>query len=412
MKRISSLVAAAAVAWSLVAAPAQASNSFPAVGHGDAYAALAALDAGGVSKALAILGCNVQSATNKNSALSIAFGGALSTGTATDTVVSMHSSSGAAMQSTSVVQGVNALGSLITATTVEAEATSSAAAAGASSDGKGSTFVNLIVAGVPINAHPAPNTIIALPGIGSVELNEQILTNDASTTSIIVNMIHIRVTTANSLGLKIGTNIIVAHALSRLTVAASPTNVDASAYGLLYRAKADDISISGDPYALATIACVPGRVRNRIASISSPLGSTGAVVDTADGVVTTAGGMATGTSTIANADLLGGVISAGSIESVAQAQVTTTGARSGSTTLVNAKVGGVSLSAHPAPNTRINIAGLGYAIINEQTGATNGTSASEQVSAIHLFVTVKNVFNLPINSTIIIGHSQADAIAF
>jgi hypothetical protein len=418
MKPLFSLFAAAAVAWSLGASPAQASNSFPAAGHGNAYAALATLDAGGITKVLsgpiapATLACSVLSATNTNSANSIAFGGVLATGTATDTVQSMHSSSSASMQSTSTVQGVNALGGLITATTVEAVANSTASAAGASSNGTGSTFVNLVVAGVPINGTPAPNTTISLPGIGSVELNEQTLNSDSSMTSIDVNMIHIRVTVANTFGLQVGTNIVVAHGLSRIAVSASPTTVNADAYGLLYVANADDIRISGNRYAPANLSCMAGYDRNRIAGISSPLGTTGAVVDTAQGTVTTAGGMAAGKSEIENANLLGGIIVAGTIQSFADTQVTTTGARSGSTTLVNAKIAGIALKLHPAPNTRINIANLGYVIVNEQTGSVSATSAKEDVNAIHLYVTVKNSLNLPVNSTIVIGHSQSNVAAF
>jgi len=316
------------------------------------------------------------------------------------------------MQSTSTVQGVSALGGLITATTVEAVANSVASSTGASSNGTGSMFVNLVVAGVPISGTPAPNTTIALPGIGSVVLNEQTLENDASTTSIDVNLIHIRVTKSNALGLQIGTNIIVAHAQSRLTVSASPTGVDADAYGLFVELHTDDDDAGTGRYAPATINCTAGYDRDRVASISSPIGTTGVVVDTADGKVTVSGGSAEGISDIENARFLGGLIVAGTIKSFAQAQLTTSGSRSGSTTLTDAKIAGIALSLHPNPNTRVNIANLGYAILNEQSGSMNGTSATEQVNAIHVFVTEANSFHLPINSSIIIGHSHAEVSAF
>ncbi|MBD5653622.1 MAG: hypothetical protein IAI50_00385 [Candidatus Eremiobacteraeota bacterium] len=419
MKPILQLCAAVAVAWSLGAVPAKASTSFPAVGHGDAYAAVVELEAGGTTKVLsgpiapAMLACNVTTATNTNDANAIAFPGVLTTGTATDTVQSMHSTSGASIQSTSSVQGVSALGGLITATTVEAVANSVASSAGASSNGNGSTFVNLVVAGNPINGTPAPNTTIALAGIGTVELNEQLKKGDASKTSIEVNLIHIRVTVANTFGLKVGTNIIVAHAVSGLNVSASPTSVDASSYGLLYKAGVgNDISVSGDRYAPATLSCMAGDDTNRIAGVSSPIGNLGAIVDTAKGVVTASGGMATGKSDIQNTNLLGGLIVASAIQSLSEAQVTTTGARMGATTLVGASIAGVKLKVHPLPNTRIDIAGLGYAILNEQSGSMSGTSAKQEVNAIHVFVTVVNSFKLPINSTIVLGHSQAGVVAF
>ncbi len=418
MKRVHLLLAALAITYFMTSAPAKASTSFPAVGQGDAYAALVTLNTGGPTKILAgpiapaSLACNVITSNKMNDAASINFGAALSTGTATDTVASMHSSSGASMKSTSTVQGVSALGGLITATTVEAVANSAASSAGSSSNGTGSMFVNLVVAGVPISGTPAPNTTIALPGIGSVVLNEQTLENDASTTSIDVNLIHIRVTKSNSLGLQIGTNIIVAHAVSRITVSASATGVDADAYGLLLKLHADDLDAGTGRYAPATINCTAGYDRDRIVSISSPIGTTGVVVDTADGHVTASGGSAEGISDIENARFLGGLIVAASIKSFSQVQLTTSGSRMGSTTLTHAEIAGVALSLHPAPNTRINIANLGYAILNEQSGSMDATGATQQVNAIHVFVTDANSFHLPINSSIIIGHSRAEVTAF
>ena len=106
MKTILPLVAAFAVAWSFAGAQADASTSFPAVAHGNANAAKATLEAGnddtkvlGGPIAPVDLSCNIRTAMRKNSANSIAFGGALSTGTATDTVASMHGSTSASMQS-------------------------------------------------------------------------------------------------------------------------------------------------------------------------------------------------------------------------------------------------------------------------------------------------------------------------
>ena len=307
---------------------------------------------------------------------------------------------------------MSVLGGLITATTVEAVANSAANGSGAASNGTGSTFVNLVVAGNPISGTPAPNTTIALPGIGSVVLNEEKAENKASKTSIVVDMIHIRVTMNNSLGLKVGTNITVAHALSSLVVSASPTGVDAEAYGLLFNVHAGDAHVGSGRYAPAAISCTAGHDRDRIVSISSPFGSTGVVLDTADGVVTSTGGMAEGTSDVQNTNLLGGLIVAGTIRSDSQAQVSTTGSRSGSTTLEHAKIAGIPLNLHPAPNTRVNIANLGYAILNEQSGSMTGTSGKEEVTAIHVFVTMSNSFNLPIHSTIVIAHSRAEVAGF
>src|SRR6266700_2351683 len=59
----------------------------------------------------------------------------------------------------------------------------------------GSSFENLVVAGVPVttgDAAVAPNTQMSLPGVGYVVLNEQIPTGDGVTSSgLTVNMIHV-----------------------------------------------------------------------------------------------------------------------------------------------------------------------------------------------------------------------------
>jgi hypothetical protein len=41
------------------------------------------------------------------------------------------------------------------------------------------------------DATPAPNTRIALPGVGYAILNEQSITNSATASGITVNMIHL-----------------------------------------------------------------------------------------------------------------------------------------------------------------------------------------------------------------------------
>jgi hypothetical protein len=98
-------------------------------------------------------------------------------------------------QSTASAASVNILNGLITADEVVANVMSSRTASGAVSIADGSTFTNLVVAGVPAtfgDAPLAPNTNISLPGVGFVVLNEQIPSGDGVTSSgLTVNMIHV-----------------------------------------------------------------------------------------------------------------------------------------------------------------------------------------------------------------------------
>src|SRR5436305_8122467 len=80
-------------------------------------------------------------------------------------------------QSTASAASVNILNGLITADEVVANVMSSVIQDGAFSNADGSTFTNLVVAGVPItsgDAAVAPNTSTTLPGVGYVVLYEQI----------------------------------------------------------------------------------------------------------------------------------------------------------------------------------------------------------------------------------------------
>jgi hypothetical protein len=95
-------------------------------------------------------------------------------------------------QSSSELEDVNVLNGLITADIITAIASSYRNATGAASGSDGSAFTNLVVNGAPVTSDVAPNTQIALPGVGYVVLNEQQVTGDGvSSSGITVNMIHV-----------------------------------------------------------------------------------------------------------------------------------------------------------------------------------------------------------------------------
>ena len=101
----------------------------------------------------------------------------------------------AGAQSTASAASVNILNGLITADELVANVASSAGQDGAFSSADGSTFTNLVIAGVGSlsgDQTVAPNTNIPLPGVGYVLLNEQIPSGDGVTSSgLTVNMIHV-----------------------------------------------------------------------------------------------------------------------------------------------------------------------------------------------------------------------------
>jgi hypothetical protein len=121
-----------------------------------------------------------------------------------------------------------ATGCAISASVVKSQSNSTADG-GASSNDSGTELVGLVVMGTPVSANPPPNTVIDLPGIGFVIVNEQFCDNNgtlanncsdgtvAGNSGLTVRAIHVFVTVpANPAGLQEG-EVIVAEAHSDAT---------------------------------------------------------------------------------------------------------------------------------------------------------------------------------------------------
>lgn len=410
---VSIIALSAGSASASTVAPA-ASGALPGVVNGDAYGGYLKTPVGSSVASVgplfpASLGCNIANHTVSATGAALKLGTFASSGAVTDTVTSTHTTTTAAVHANATVQSANILSGLITADNVTADAFSHATATAATSHG-GATFVNLVVLGVPITANPAPNTTIALPGLGSMVLNEQTgPINGVNHTHISVNAIDINVTLSNNLGLPIGTHIIIAHATSSFDRTSVLAFVTAKAYGVLGVAKVGSAFVKSGPAALATIGCTGGNKTVSVTSVTlAGVGSTGTITDKAFGKITSAGPNANSSSNVQNVQLLNGTVTAGAVTTTAQAAFSSgKGSASATTTLLNATVLGVSLSAHPAPNTRITIPGLGYVVVNEQKSTITSKHATASVDAFDIVVTMSNSFGLPIGTHIIVAHANA-----
>jgi hypothetical protein len=131
----------------------------------------------------------IDNATVDNAGVANTFGAggltAITTGQLDRGLVSVTASAEAA--------DVNILNGLIAAKATLALATSYANGVTAASESNGSTLLDLVVAGVSYaDGAPAPNTRVALPGVGYVVLNEQVAGGDGvHSTSLTVRMIHV-----------------------------------------------------------------------------------------------------------------------------------------------------------------------------------------------------------------------------
>ncbi len=92
-------------------------------------------------------------------------------------------------------------------------------------------------------------------------------------------------------------------------------------------------------------------------------------------------------STLENISLLNGLVTANSVVAMASSWLTDLGAGSGAdgSQLANLVVNGVSYTSDVAANTRVNLPGVGYVVLNEQQRTGDGiTSSGITVNMIHV----------------------------
>jgi hypothetical protein len=298
------------------------------------------------------------------------------------------------------------LGGVITADEVKAVSTTTHDNSGFHTSSNGSTFVNLVVNGIPIVVNPPPNTDIPIPGFGHVVLNEQITRVTSRLASFTVNMIHVFITQANVLNIPVGTQIIVSHASSGLTSGVQGT-LDGQAYGT--KATVARVITSG-PSALVKMACLGtnGALRtNSIAQVQvPPLFSVGEVVDTAQGTVNSTSAVGELTSTIEGVDVVTSLVTASLVKADAHASNingTVTFSDDGSMFVDLHVTGFPNIGDDVPPNTRLQIAGLGTLWLHRIIQTSN----SIEVRMIELIVTEANGFGISIGTDIQVGVASA-----
>ena len=166
------------------------------------------------------LGCGTTPGIRKtNTKLSVDASPLLTSGTVSTTAGTFASPTKSRTSAT--VQDVDLLGGLITGTAVKSVSSTTHDGTGFSTSDNGTTFTNLKIDTLSVDATVAPNTRIDIAG-GYVILNEQVEKIGARSASLTVNAIHVFLTD--------GTEIIVAHARSGLKGPVVGT-LDGFAYG-------------------------------------------------------------------------------------------------------------------------------------------------------------------------------------
>ena len=101
-----------------------------------------------------------------------------------------------------------------------------------------------------------------------------------------------------------------------------------------------------------------------------------------------AGGSSQSVSEVENVSILNGLISAANVTAIANSVTTSTGAVSNSSGsgFVGLLVNGTSISGNVAANTRIDLLGVGYVVLNEVTTSGDGVNSTAiKVNMIHVY---------------------------
>jgi hypothetical protein len=187
---------------------------------GQAYAAAANAAVGSALQnqigkaALVTIGCEgTAGRTLTNNVTALDVGTTLRTGAgATTAFGGPNAGGGTIARTTARVENASLLGGLISFTAITAAAEDRFAGGLHVRSAAGTQIVGLRVLGLPVSAGVAPNTRINLPRLGFVIVNERKLPAPAVNGLTQVSGLRVIVDTANSLGLPVGSEIIVAHA--------------------------------------------------------------------------------------------------------------------------------------------------------------------------------------------------------
>jgi hypothetical protein len=312
---------------------------------------------------------------------------------------------------TSKADGTSLLDGRITANLITAVAKTNASTTGMHSNAKQSRFGGLEVLGTPLN-DVAPNTTRAIPGFGHVVLREVQRSGDGvHRSAIAVNMIHLFITRQNSMNIPVGSEIVVGHAQSSYRSREAKTLFSGYAFATSGRSSSDQANNRMGRSAATYLGCTGengASASNEINRSSAAEGlRAGSGVTSVRGA--TVGNLSTtvAKSTVENVSLLGGMVAADKVQGVARStwdHSTNSGSNDfNGSKLVGLRINGTAINRDVAPNTRMNLPGVGYVLLNHHVGRSSADGASAKVAMIEVHVTVAGNLNLPVGSTFLVG---------
>lgn len=341
--------------------------------------------------------------TNKVAAVN---NGVITTGAVSTTSQSIGTATSRTARSTTSVGGVNLLHGLIKASAVSTSATSTRSGTGLSSGTHDAVLTGLSVGGTKISAKVAPNTSVSLKlngaVIGRVVINEQAKRVSGGYTATSTRALDVYITAKNALGLDVGARIVVGN--SSASLAGAPAGF-ARGSGFATRASTINGTVTSGPTAYAGVACTGGNSTANLAGTSVPaLLSVGAATTKTTSLADPTLSSHV-TNNIASVGVLANLIRATGVT----ADTTTSRATklSPATFIDRSKFTSLSVAGLPnvnvnvAPNTTVNLAGLGKVTFHKRVFTPTGV----RVTMIYV-VLGKALGGLPTGTVLEIGVSD------
>jgi hypothetical protein len=311
------------------------------------------------------------------------------------------------------LEGLSLFGGLIQASAMQAEANINATATTLTTSPAGTFFVKLKINGTAMPSSPPANTVVPVPGIGTVTLNQVTQTGDGKTSSgLSVTLLALNVSVANNFGLPVGATVTIGQAV----VGYSRNQAHEVVAGNAYAIDTNAVAVSALPgigplAAVISHSCsgTPGKATNSTAAVSlGPITAGAGNTSLVSEVTSPTTSISQATATLTGISLLG-LISADNIVSEATETTNKTAitASTAGTQFGSLSVGGVPLPLNVPPNTNIPLPLLGYVLVNEQIAPVAGHAGPLTVNGLHIYITTPNVMNLPVGTEIIVAHAVA-----
>jgi hypothetical protein len=234
--------------------------------------------------------------------------------------------------------------------------------------------------------------------------------------SVTVQMLSIAITQDNPLSIPVGAKIVIGQAMAGYDrTVSNPVGVAGVSYVSEANSQAgEDVQNGVGKAAVLHLACegTGGRVRSRQASNLDVEGAlaVGHGVTTAFSESTAAGTEATMTADVDGVELLGGVVTMGSVRAVASERLEA-GVRTSSsagTGVSDLTIAGVPLGNVTDENVRIDVPLVGYVILNEVIEPAPGSTERLRVNGARLVVELLGA-GLPVGTEITVAHAESMA---